>query len=280
MSDTHRPTLLVCRDADELSARAAERIVEGAGESVRDRGRFTLALAGGSTPEKTYTLLARPDPVARLDWSRAYLFFGDERFVPPDDPRSNYAMVRRSLLPGAPVPAGQVFPIPTDQPSPADSAAAYAATLVRAFALPPGGAPPEFDLVLLGLGDDGHTASLFPGAPALAETRAWVTWSPPGVLPPPVDRVTLTFPVLNAARRVLFLVSGGSKAEALRDVLEVVGQVRGAGVVREGSKAEALRDVLEGGAPPAVRPAAGVRPATGTLTWLVDAAAASLLMSR
>jgi 6-phosphogluconolactonase len=255
VSDTHRPTVVICRDADELSARAADLLVEAARDSVRERGRFALALAGGSTPEKAYALLAGPGAVARVDWSKAHLFFGDERFVPPDDPRSNYAMVRRSLLAGAPVPPAQVFPVPTDRPTPADSASAYSATLAEAFGLLPGGAPPSFDLVLLGLGEDGHTASLFPGAAALAETRTWVTWSPPGVLPPPVDRVTLTFPVLNAACRVLFLVSGANKAPA-------------------------LRDVLEGGALPQVRPAAGVRPAGGTLTWLVDSAAAGLLTSR
>src|SRR5437773_2466513 len=119
------------------------------------------------------------------------------------------------------------------------------ATLARAFGMARGGAPPRFALILLGLGDDGHTASLFPGAAALNEEQAWVTWSPPGTLPPPVDRVTLTYPTLNAARQILFLVAGANKAEPLRDVLE----------------RQAPRDL---------RPAAGVRPTDGTVTWLLD----------
>jgi 6-phosphogluconolactonase len=246
-----RRELVVCRDADQLAAAAADRILQAADEAVRARGRFTLVLSGGSTPEKTYTLLAQPERASRIDWSKTYLFFGDERCVPRDDPRGNYHMAALSLLGRAPVPADHVFPVPTDAKGPAD-AAAYARTLAAFFALPPEGSPPRFDLVLLGLGDDGHTASLFPGAAALAEDRAWVTWSPPGTLPPPVDRVTLTFPVLNAARRVMFLVAGANKAGP-------------------------LLDVLEGQPTPNERPAAGVRPAEGELTWLVDEAAARLL---
>ncbi len=144
--------------------------------------------------------------------------------------------------------------MPTDRATPAESAADYAETLADVFALPVNTTPPRFDLILLGLGEDGHTASLFPGMPTLAIEEAWVAPSPPGTLPPPVDRSTLTFPVLNAARRVLFLVSGVSKAEA-------------------------LRDVIEGAATRETRPAAGVRPRDGMLTWLVDEAAASLLTS-
>jgi 6-phosphogluconolactonase len=245
-------SLNVCRDADQLAIDAAEHILAAAAAAIRDRGRFTLALSGGSTPEKTYTLLAQPERSARLDWARTLLFFGDERVVPADDARSNYHLARRSLLDRVAVPADHVFPIPTDRATPADCAAAYAATLARAFGLPPDGVPPRFDLILLGLGDDGHTASLFPGAAALKEERAWVTWGPPGTLPPPVDRVTFTYPTLNAARQVLFLVAGANKAEP-------------------------VRDVLEGQAPRERRPAAGVRPAEGIVTWLLDEVAARLL---
>jgi 6-phosphogluconolactonase len=249
------PELVICPDTDRLAVAAAERVVGAAAEAVRERGRFALALAGGSTPEKTYDLLADPSCANRIDWSRMYFFFGDERFVPPDDPRSNYHMARRSLLDYVPLAAAQVFPIPTDTPSPAASAAAYSRTLAAFFAQPADGEPPRFDLILLGLGDDGHTASLFPHAAALHEERAWLTWSPPGVLPPPVDRVTMTFRLINAARRVMFLVAGANKAAP-------------------------LRDVLEGRAPMEQRPAAGVRPADGALTWLVDQAAAGLLTKR
>jgi 6-phosphogluconolactonase len=197
-----RPELVVCPDADTLAARAAQMIVQSAQEAIAQRGRFTLVLAGGSTPEKTYRLLPPGPP--QLDWSRTYLFLGDERFVPLDDPRSNFAMIGRSLLNHISVPADHVFPVPTtpEQKTPADAARAYAELLARFFALQVNvQPPPHFDLILLGLGDDGHTASLFPGALALKVRDAWVTWSPPGTLPPPVDRVTLTFPALNAARQ-------------------------------------------------------------------------------
>jgi len=225
-------------NADQLARDAAAFIREAADEAIRERGQFTLALAGGSTPEKAYAILAAPD------WSKWHLFFGDERFVPRDDERSNFAMTQRSLLGRA--AGAAVYPVPTESATPADAASAYEKVLLDAF-----GGSPRFDLVLLGLGDDGHTASLFPGKPALAATN-WVTSSGPGVLPPPVDRVTLTFPAINAARKVLFLVAGSNKAEALRDVL--------------GGHINADR-----------RPAAGVHPTDGTLTWMVDEAAAGLL---
>ncbi len=179
-------------------------VAEYAQEAVRERGRFTLVLAGGSTPEKTYRLLAEPAQAAMVAWPKTFVFFGDERFVPPDDPRSNFGMARSALLAHVPIPAGQVFPVPTDRPTAAEAAAAYTRRLGEVFAAAPRGPPPRFDLILLGLGEDGHTASLFPGAAALAVRDTWVTWSPPGTLPPPVDRVTMTYPVLNAARQVLF----------------------------------------------------------------------------
>src|SRR5262249_41050026 len=151
------------------------------------------------------------------------------------------------------VPAERVFPIQTDTDSPAVSASLYAETLAKEFGVN-GEELPRVDVILLGLGDDCHTASLFPGKPALHETTAWVTASPPGVLPPPVDRVTLTSPVLNAARQVMFLVAGHAKARPLHDVL----------------KGHATLDT---------RPAVGVRPTDGKLVWLVDEAAASMLDS-
>ena len=154
---------------------------------------------------------------AAVDWSKTFLFFGDERFVPPDDDRSNYKMVRQSLLQNASIAADHVFAIPTNWSSPQQAAEEYARTLKTFFG---GVGWPEFDLVLLGLGDDGHTASLFPGAAALRVTDRWVTSSPPGVLPPPVDRVTLTFPVFNAARQVMFLVSDENKAQAVADIYQ------------------------------------------------------------
>jgi 6-phosphogluconolactonase len=246
------PEIEILADADQLAAAAARRIVEIATAAIAARGQFTIALAGGHTPEKTYGLLTRAPLAGQIDWAKSWLFFGDERFVPLDDPRSNYSMARRALLEAAPIPRDHVFPASTDLGSPAASAAEYQRRLSGFFQLPESGPAPILDLILLGLGDDGHTASLFPGAPALHETTAWVTSSPPGVLPPPVDRVTFTFATLNAARHVMFLVAGANKAEA-------------------------VRDVLENHAPPEKRPAAGVHPEYGTLTWLLDEPAARLL---
>jgi len=237
-------------DDEALAARAFALFVEAAREAVQARGRFLVALTGGSGPVKAYERLAQaPDAV---EWTKSFVFLGDERFVPPDDERSNDRQARRCLLDHVPVPEAQVFPVPTTTANPAQAALEYATTLARVFGVSPGGPPPVFDLILLGLGDDGHCASLFPGFPTLSVTDRWVVSSPPGTLPPPVDRVTLTFPVLNAARRVVFLVNGEKKAAA-------------------------VRDIFEGGASPRQHPAAGVRPTNGTLTWLLDKAAAGLL---
>jgi 6-phosphogluconolactonase len=252
MSANARGEIVVCPDPDALAHQAAQRILDAGERAVAQRGRFTLALAGGSTPEKAYRLLAQPENARRIDWSKAYLFFGDERFVPPDDPRSNQGMARRSLLERAPIPADHVFPIPTNHATARESAEEYARTLAAFFGVAPGQGFPRFDLILLGMGDDGHTASLFPGKQTLQEKTAWAAASPPGVLPPPVERVTLTLPVLNAARGVLFLVAGEQKAAP-------------------------LREVLEGPVDASARPASGVHPDQGTLTWLVDEAAARLL---
>jgi 6-phosphogluconolactonase len=250
---TAQAETVIC-PADQLPVRAADRILAVAADAIRARGRFTLALSGGSTPEKTYSLLSSPERATKLDWSRVYLFFGDERFVPHDDPRSNCHMATSSLFDRAPIDDDHIFRIPTDAGSPAEAAAKYEQTLAAFFGVPAGGPPPAFDLILLGLGDDGHTASLFPGRPALGEKKAWVTASPPGVLPPPVDRVTFTFAMLNQARAALFLVAGAGKAAV-------------------------VKDVLEGGATIERAPAAGVQPA-GTLTWMLDEPAAAQLAGK
>ncbi len=243
--------LKVYADAEHLAAKAARAVARTATESIRHRGRFTLVLAGGSTPRKTYEILADGEGENNVDWSRAYLFFGDERHVPHDDERSNYRMAYDSLLSVAPIVSEQVLAVRTDLPSAAACADEYDERVAKFFGQP-AGTIPIFDLVLLGLGDDGHTASLFPGAQALRVDNRIVTWSPPGVLPPPVDRITLTYPVLNAARQVMFLVSGTNKADA-------------------------LADILSGKADPDRRPAAGVHPETGRISWLVDQAAAAKL---
>ncbi len=236
------PSVEILPTPEALATRAADLFVTRAAEAITARGRFTVALAGGSTPERTYRLLAGTDHASQIDWARCHFFPGDERFVPVDDPRSNLGMARRSLLDHVAVPADNIHAVPTHLATVQEAAIVYGQTLTQAF----GGAI-IFDLLLLGLGDDGHTLSLFPGKPALTATNV-VTWSPPGILPPPVDRVTLTFPTANACRHVVFLVSGAAKADI-------------------------VPKVLADGVDPAVYPAAGIRPTSGTLTWLLDAAA-------
>lgn len=245
--------LKVCDGLDELAAKSALAIARTAAECIRQRGTFTLVLAGGSTPRRTYELLARGEGEYSIDWSRVFLFFGDERFVPHDDPRSNYKLAHDTLLSVAPIASEQVLTVDTSLASPAASADDYSERVAKFFAQPQGTLP-AFDMILLGLGDDGHTASLFPGAAALKVHDRIATWSPPGVLPPPVDRITLTMPVLNAAQQVLFLVSGAGKADV-------------------------LAEVLSGNSSTDEHPAAGVRPKAGRVSWLVDREAAARLIS-
>ncbi len=236
---------------DALADRAVALIYDAAREAVAARGRFTIALTGGTGPKGTYERLAKAGP-EEMDWTKVFVFLGDERSVPFDDANSNYGMCRRLLLDHVPIPADQVFPIPTDTDGPAEASVKYAETLALVFDLPVGGPPPALDVILLGMGDDGHCASLFPGKPSLTVRDAWAVSTPPGTLPPPVDRVTLTFPVLNAARLVLFLVNGAKKAPA-------------------------VKAVLEDGAEVNVHPSAGIRLVNGRVLWLLDAPAASLL---
>ena len=210
-----RYELVVAADRAELSERAAERFVESARIAVDDHGFFFVALSGGSTPRELHTLLASPAWRERIDWERTQVFWGDERGVPPDDPRSNYRMARETLLEGVPVPAENVHR-PRVEAGDGRAASDYAAEIGRIVGPGPAGVP-RFDLILLGLGDDGHTASLLPGDPLVHERErlvAWTTREREGTL-----RVTFTPPLLLAARELLFLVSGADKAAALREVL-------------------------------------------------------------
>lgn len=198
-------------DAAALARAAAEEVARRADEAIGARGIFRLVLAGGSTPRTLYRLLADPAQPghARIDWPSVHVFFGDERAVPPDSADSNFGMARDALLAG--VTLGGIHRI-AGEAGAAAAAARYEADLRQHFGAVP---VPAFDLVLLGLGPDGHTASLFPGSPALAERQRWVVAAPAG-LPPWVERVTLTLPVFDAARALAFLVAGADKAQALR----------------------------------------------------------------
>lgn len=232
----------------DLFQAAAEEVIRAATNAIAERGRFTIALAGGSTPRNLYTLIAA-NASSSLPWEQMFFFFGDERHVPPDDAESNYRMAQETLLSKVPAPAANVFRIPSENPDAAAAADAYEQTLRKFFALAPGEFP-RFDLILLGMGPDGHTASLFPETAALQEKSRLVVanW----VEKLKTSRITLTLPVLNAARCVVFLVSGMDKAAV-------------------------LREVLEGNAPGEKYPSKLVQPGEGKLIWFVDRAAASEL---
>jgi 6-phosphogluconolactonase len=232
----------------DLFHAAAEEVVRCANEAVAERGRFTIALSGGSTPKNLYTLLAT-NARTTVPWVRTFFFWSDERHVPPDDPESNYKMAEATLLSKVPIPAANVFRIPAENPDAEAAAREYEKTLRTFFSLKPGDVP-RFDLILLGMGPDGHTASLFPETAALRERSRLVVanW----VEKLKTYRITFTLPVLNAARCVSFLVSGSEKAAA-------------------------LREVLQGEADGEKYPSKLVKPADGKLIWFVDGAAASQL---
>jgi 6-phosphogluconolactonase len=195
---------------EELAAAAAREFAAKAREAIEERGRFAVVLAGGSTPKATYEILAR-DYANRIDWSSVHVFFGDERTVPPDHEDSNYRMARETLLEY--IRVGGVHRIRCELP-PDEAAAAYEEELREFF----GEEPPRFDLILLGIGADGHTASLFPETSALEVHDRWVVANP--VLKLDTTRITLTVPVINAASSVIFLVAGEDKAAALKEILE------------------------------------------------------------
>ena len=196
----------VAADAGALAEQAAAWL---AGRVAAREGPVSIGLSGGSTPKRLYQLLAMPDWRDRLPWERIHLFWGDERFVPPDHPDSNQGMVRQAMLDHVPIPPGNIHPVPTDG-TPESAAARYEEALRRFAGTRPG--EPLFDIQLLGLGPDGHTASLFPGNPALQERQAWVL-AVVGAKPEP--RITLTYPALNSSRVSAFLVAGEEKREIL-----------------------------------------------------------------
>lgn len=250
-AESTRARVAVLPTREALIESAAHRFVAAAEEAIEASGRFVVALSGGSTPRGLYALLATDAYASRVDWSRVHVLWGDERCVPPDDPASNYRMARQALLDHVPLAEGNVHRI-AGESDPAEAASAYERQLRRLFGSPTGPPRPtpgaRFDLVLLGLGKDGHTASLFPGSKAVRETGRWVMAE--RIAGVPRARVTLTPPVINAAAEVLFLVSGGDKAAMLHRVLD--------GPWRS--------DAL---------PAQAIVPAAGRLGWLVDAGAAA-----
>ena len=202
----------VAASAEELCLRAAEVVTRTIGDVVRSAGRCSLVLAGGSTPRPLYALLASRFR-EKIPWDRVHLFWGDERYVAHDHADSNYRMAKEALLDLVPCPARNIHPMRTDFADPDAAARDYESTLGEYFS----GADPRFDVVLLGLGDDGHTASLFPGSPALEERERWVVAAAAPV--EPRRRLTLTLPVLTRAMQTHLLVTGAGKARVVRRVL-------------------------------------------------------------
>jgi 6-phosphogluconolactonase len=249
--------ILVCDDAAELAREAARRFSELADLFVTSSGRFTVALSGGSTPKAMFSLLAEAPYAGAVPWDKIYFFWGDERCVPPDHPDSNYRMTRETLLAKVGVPMENIFRVQAEDPDPDHAASLYSDIILNTFA--PKNAPPSpsraidfprFDLIFLGMGADGHTASLFPGTSALKVDNRIVVANY-------VDkfkafRITLTASTINSARNILFLIGGEDKAPA-------------------------LKEVLEGARNPSLYPSQLIEPHFGSLLWMVDWAAASLL---
>jgi 6-phosphogluconolactonase len=243
-----KPEVRIVEDADTLAVEAAIEFARLASDAVDTRDLFTVALSGGSTPRRLYSILAGEPWRSQLPWTKMHFFWSDERHVPPDHPDSNYRMAHEALLSRVPVPAENIHRIKGEESDAAQAAADYQREIQNACHLT-ADQEPRFDLVLLGLGSDGHTASLFPGTEALSEGEHFVVanW----VEKLNANRLTLTLPVLNNAMNVIFLVSGRDKADILRAVLE-------------GDHAGEY-------------PAQLVQPTAGRLLWLVDSDAAASL---
>ncbi len=239
--------VVVYPDKDTLSHAAASYVVRIARESIVTRGRFTIALSGGTTPKALYGLLGDMPYREQIDWSAAEIFWSDERCVQPDDPESNYLLAREQLLSKIAIPASQVHRMPAEQPDRDAASLAYTQEMQRAFGT---NGIPSFDLLQLGMGPEAHTCSLFPHQPSLHEQTRLVM--PVSVPKPPPDRLTFTPPLLNAARNVLFLATGEEKAAA-------------------------VQAVLEGEYDPDEYPSQIVRPPHGDVVWMLDAGAAARL---
>jgi 6-phosphogluconolactonase len=243
-------TLHIFQDAEETSRAAAEAVLAVAEETIAARDRFCVALSGGSTPKRLYQLLTGPLLRKQVDWSKAEIFWCDERPVPPDHPDSNYGMAREVLLQPLAIPDSRIHRMQAEQFDRAAVAEDYQNEIARVLGITTVGEPPALDLVLLGLGADAHTASLFPATSALLETRRWVVAN--RVIKLDSERLTMTAMLINRAAHIFFLVAGEDKATA-------------------------LAEVLEGPIDTQRLPAQLIRPAQGKLVWFVDQAAASKL---
>ncbi|MCC9138344.1 6-phosphogluconolactonase [Pontibacter silvestris] len=241
--------LHIFEDKAHLSKAAAELFVQTAREAVQKNGRFTVALTGGSSPVQLYSLLAQQPYLEQIPWQQTFVFWGDERWVPLTDDRSNAKMAKETFLNKVPVPQEQIYPMWKDNMEPEAFAQQYEQQLQKHF----GQQAPEFDLILLGMGDDGHTASLFPGTEVLHEESHLVQAY--YLEPQSMYRITLTAPLINQAKAICFLTFGSNKASA-------------------------LFEVLEGERNPEKYPSQLIKPQHGKVHWFVDENAASLLAKK
>ncbi len=226
---------------EQMVSATTERVIDEIGQAIQERGVCNIALAGGNTPREIYSMLAESTYRDRVDWNRLHLFWGDERMVPPEHEDSNFRMVKETLLDHVMIPDGNVHRI-RGEVAPEQAAREYAELLHIHFKSD----PPSFDIILLGIGEDGHTASLFPGTDAVEECKLYTV----AVFVPRLDtwRVTLTFPVLNAAREILFLAAGKSKSDIVQRIISIK-------------------------QPAKEFPASMVNPESGTLHWMLDSEA-------
>lgn len=244
----NRGNLRIVANGEALATAAAQLLQETANRAIAERGRALIALSGGSTPKRMGELLAAAPYRDEMPWGNIIFFWGDERWAPLESPESNAGTALRVFLSDVDVPAGNIHTVETGQDSPDEAAAAYERTIRTVTGQSDG--YPAFDLVLLGMGDDGHTASLFPHTGALDRTDALVVANHVPKLN--ADRITFTYPMINAARKVAFLIGGSGKATV-------------------------LERVLEGPREPAEYPSQGIHPASGSLLWLVDRDASARL---
>lgn len=241
---------------EEISRAAADLLLRCAEKAIAARGQFTLALSGGSTPKKLFETLSSEPWVSKFPWRSSHLFWGDERFVPLDDPESNYGMTRAALLEKVPLPEGQVHPLALGSATVEEAARLYENELASVFNITANdinsaskGNFPRFDMVLLGVGGDGHTASLFPGSEALNEAKRWALAVEAPEIYPTRERVSLTLPLLNSGRCIVFLAAGSGKKPVLDKIFNDPAQAE------------------------KIYPAARIKPRDGELFWLIDAEA-------
>jgi 6-phosphogluconolactonase len=241
-----RLQVITFADAEAVSQAAAREFSRCATEAIVGQGKFTVALSGGSTPRRLYQILSDAPHRDAIDWSKIEIFWGDERSVAPDHADSNYRMASEAMLTRLPILPAHVHRMQAEREDRDAAAQEYQAEIAKTFGVDPAGEPPVFDLILLGMGPDAHTASLFPGSTALGETRKWVV--PNWVEKFKTFRLTMTRPIINKARQVLFLVAGKDKAEP-------------------------LKSVFCGPSDPSKYPSQLICPNTGLLTWYLDVAA-------